>query len=70
MEYMPDKGQQPYPAMPNIKLSLNGVIRCVKRLNPRIACGLNKMHISVLKETSNEIAPVLQNIKVAVSRCI
>ena len=37
---------------------------CVKRLNPKKACGPDKMPILVLKETVNEIeiAPVLQNL--------
>ena len=62
MENMPDKGQSPYRVMPTINISLNGVIGCVKRLNPRKACGPDKMPILVLKETSNEIAPILQHI--------
>ena len=59
---MPDKGQSLHWVMPTINISLNGVIGCVKRLNPRKACGPDKMPILVLKETSNEIAPILQYI--------
>ena len=64
MENMPDKGQSPHRVMStiNIHVSLNGVIGCVKRLNPRKACGPDKMPILVLKETSNEIAPIFQYI--------
>ena len=62
MENMPDKGQSPHRVMPTINISLNGVIGCVKRLNPRKACGPDKMPILVLKETSNEITPILQYI--------
>ena len=62
MENMPDKGQSPHRVTPTINISLNGVIGCVKRLNPRKACGPDKMPKLVLKETSNEIAPILQYI--------
>ena len=34
MENMPDKGQLLHRVMPTINISLNGVIRCVKSLNP------------------------------------
>ena len=52
----------PYQSMPNIHLRLNGVIKNVRRLNPKKACGPDKMPISALQETVNEIAPVLQEI--------
>ena len=65
MENMPDKGQSPHLVMPTINISLNGVIGCVKRLNPRKACGTDKMPILVLKETSNEIAPIIYFSKIA-----
>ena len=48
--------------MPNIHVLINGVIKCVKRLNPKKACGRHKMPTLALQETVNEIAPVLQNI--------
>ena len=48
--------------MPNIHVLINGVIKCVKRLNPKKACGPHKMPTLALQETVNEIAPVLQNI--------
>ena len=62
LDNIPDKGHSPYQSMPNIHVTLNGVIKCVKRLNPKKACGPNKMPILALQETVNEIAPVLQNI--------
>ena len=62
LDYIPDKGHSLYQSMPNIHVTLNGVIKCVKRFNPKKACGPDKMSFLALKETVNEIAPVLQNI--------
>ena len=62
LDNIPDKGHSPYQSMPNIHVTLNGVIKCVKRLSPKKACGPDKMPILALQETVNEIAPVLQNI--------
>ena len=53
---MPGKGQSSHRVMPTINISLNGVVSHVKRLNPRKACGPDKMPILVLNETSNKIA--------------
>ena len=60
LDNIPDKGHSPYQSMPNIQVTLNGVIKCVKRLKK--ACGPDKMPILALQETVNEIAPVPQNI--------
>ena len=62
LDNIPVKGLSPHESMPNIHVTLNGVIKCVKRLNPKKACGPDKMPILALQETVNEIAPVLQNI--------
>ena len=62
LDNIPDKGQSPYQPMPRIHVTLNGVIKCVKRLNPKKASGPDKMPILALQETINETAPVLQSI--------
>lgn len=62
LDNVPDKGKSPYQSMPYIHVTLNGVIKCVKRLNSKKACGPDKMPILALQETVNEIAPVLQSI--------
>ena len=62
LDNIPGKGHFPYQSMPNIHVTLNVVIKCVKRLNPKIACRPDKMPILALQETVNEIAPVLQKI--------
>ena len=65
LDNIPDKGQSPYQPMPHMYVTLNGVIKCVKRLNPKKACGKcgpDKMPILALQETINETAPVLQSI--------
>ena len=52
--------------MPHIHVTLNGVIKCVKRQNPKKTCDPDEMPIRVLslalQETVNEIASVLQSI--------
>ena len=45
---IPDKGQSPYQPMPRIHVILNGVIKCVKRLNPKKASGPDKLPILAL----------------------
>ena len=62
LDNIPDKGQSPCQPMPRIHVTLNGVIKCVKRLNPKKASGPDKMPILALQETINETAPVLQSI--------
>ena len=53
MKNMTDNRQPQHQSMPKIDISLNGIIGCVKRFNPRKACGPDKMPILVLKQTSN-----------------
>ena len=62
LDNIPDKGPSPYQPMSHIHITLNGVIKRVKRLNPKKACGPDKMPILVLQETAKEIAPVLQSL--------
>ena len=45
--------------MNNIKVSVNGVIKCIKRLNEKKASGPDRIPISILKRHSEIIAPVL-----------
>ena len=43
LDNIPVKGPSPHESMPNIHVTLNGVIKCVKRLNPKKACRPDKM---------------------------
>ena len=58
--YTPSRSS--YQSMPHMHVTLNGVIRCVKRLNPKKTCRPDKMPILAQQETVNEIAPVPQSI--------
>ncbi|KAK6186986.1 hypothetical protein SNE40_006240 [Patella caerulea] len=59
---IPSKGISPHPTMPNIQVTAKGVTNCINRLNVKKASGPDKMPIIALKETSTEIAPILQDL--------
>lgn len=56
---LPDLGPSPHQSMPNINISVNGVIKCLERLNEKKATGPDKIPITILKKFSKTIAPVL-----------
>jgi hypothetical protein len=62
LNYIPSKGESPYRAMARIHVTVNGVIKSIKRLNIKKASGPDKMPIITLKETVSEISPVLQSL--------
>ena len=57
---MPDKGPSPYPMMPNIELTVSGIKKLLDNLKPQKASGPDSISPMVLKELSNEIAPILE----------
>ena len=56
---MPDKRPSFFPAMPDIDLSTSGVQKLLDNLKPHRASGPDSIPPMVLKELSNEIAPLL-----------
>ncbi|XP_072042992.1 uncharacterized protein [Amphiura filiformis] len=56
----PDMGPSPYTAMPDINFTTNGIEKLLSKLNPRKACGPDLVPIRILKETAEQIAPILQ----------
>ena len=62
LDSIPSKGVSPHPTMPKIFITRKGVSKSIKRLNTKKASGPDKIPISVLKETENEIVPILQSL--------
>jgi hypothetical protein len=56
---IPSPGGQPFPAMPNIDITVQGVSAQLKRLNPKKAQGPDEIPLRVLKEAHEELAPLL-----------
>ena len=57
---MPDNGPSSFPSLPQIETSTAGVIKLLDNLKPHKASGPDSIPPMVLKELSNEIAPILQ----------
>ena len=62
LDNIPDKGLSPHWSMPKINVTLDGVIKCIKTLNVKKACGSDKMPILEFQETASEIVPILLRI--------
>ena len=56
---IPTLGQSPHPDMPDIQVTVKGVVKLLKNLNPRKAAGPNKIPCRLLKTVAEEIAPAL-----------
>ncbi|MCW4309234.1 MAG: reverse transcriptase domain-containing protein [Candidatus Thiodiazotropha endolucinida] len=56
---IPDSFQSKVPAMPDIVISANGVLKLLTSLNPSKAAGPDAIKPVVLKELANEIAPIV-----------
>ena len=50
------------PIMNEIKVTVSGVTKLLKNINPSKACGPDGLHPHVLKELANEISPVFSHI--------
>ena len=48
-----------YPDMPEIEITLNGVVSLLHKLKPFKACGSDQIPNCILKEVAREIAPAL-----------
>ena len=58
----PDLGNSPYPSMPKIDVSVEGVKKLLLRLNPKKAVGPDMVPIRILRDYADDIAPILQSI--------
>ena len=47
LENIPDMGNSPYPGMPSITLSINGIKQLLQKLNPKKAAGPDMVPTSV-----------------------
>ena len=52
-------GANPYPAMDNIQVNCNGVIKLLRNLKPYKATGPDGIPAKLLKETAEQIAPAI-----------
>ena len=59
---IPDLGPSPYPSMPTIKVTENGVKKLLHKLNPKKAVGPDKVPTRILRDYADEVAPILQTI--------
>ena len=59
---MPSKGPSPPPAMPRIKIGVNGVTKLLRDLKPHKAAGPDSLPMYILKVAPEELAPVLTKI--------
>ena len=57
---LPDKGPSPYPNMPDINITLQGIENLLNGLNIHKASGPDAISARMLKMTSDIIAPILQ----------
>ena len=58
----PDLGNSPYPSMPKIDVSIEGVKKLLLRLNPKKAVGPDMVPTHILRDYADDIAPILQSI--------
>ena len=58
----PTKGPSPFPSIQSLEIGLNGVAKQLEAITPNKASGLDEIPAKVLKETANEIAPIIHHI--------
>ena len=58
-EQHPTPEGQPFPAMPEISVTKEGVFKLLLKLNPNKATGPDLLPARILKDMANEIAPIL-----------
>ena len=56
---MPNKGQNPHPTMPEIKINTNGEIKLLKSIDPHKATGPDNAPAHFLNNLSKELSPFL-----------
>lgn len=59
---LPDKGPSPHPTMQDINITAPGIHKMLKNLKPQKAAGPDALPPTVLKELSDELAPILEHI--------
>ena len=59
LENIPNKGRSPYPNMPNIQVTEQGVHKLLKHIKPHKATGPDKIQGRFLKEMALEITPAI-----------
>jgi hypothetical protein len=57
--YLPTMGASPYPSMPDIVISVAGVEKLLKTLNPKKAIGPDLLPTRLLKENADLLAPII-----------
>ena len=53
---------QPYPPMPDIEISREGVLKLLKKINPNKASGPDMIPARILQDLAEELAPILTEI--------
>jgi hypothetical protein len=59
---IPKPAGNPFPSMPDINISEEGVLKLLLKINPNKACGLDLITARILKDLAREIAPFLTKI--------
>ena len=59
-ESVQDSNLNSIPVMPDIEISLNGLLKLLKNLKPGKAAGPDKLKPLLLKELRDEIAPIIK----------
>ena len=59
---IPQPEGQPYPPMPDIDISREGVLKLLKKINPNKASGPDMIPARILKDLAEELAPILTEI--------
>ena len=57
---LPDLGPSPFPPIPHIQVSVNGVTKLLKKLNPHKSSGPDAIPARLLKELADSLGPVLR----------
>ena len=57
---VPDTNFSSVPVMPDLDISLNGILKLLKNLKPRKAAGPDQLKPLLLKELRDEIAPIIK----------
>ena len=59
---IPDRGISPYPSIPDIAITLNGVRNLLLKSDVNKSTGPDNIHAAFLKHTAYEIAPLLTHL--------
>ena len=59
---LPDLGESPHPDMPEITVTIQGIVKLLKNLNPSKAAGPDKIPCRLLVFTAQEIAPAITHL--------